>query len=146
VALEEGDLADPKTFLESLRVELANTPSHIMALVFLAEMTVGDLIKLNVRMKKQAVDGHRAYDATERPDCGTIHISKKAETGLYDCWNGGGGPFEIILEKDLDLPLKFIHSALPDGGQGRWSISDTYGMCGSAWRDVVSNVNDKEET
>lgn len=142
-ALDEGDMADPKTFLESLRVELANTPSHIMQLVFLAEMTVGDLIELNKRMKGNAIDGRKIYDAAARPDCGTIHISKRAETGLYNSWDGGG-PFEIMLEKDVDLPVKYIHSVLPDGGQGIWSIDATYGMCRSAWRDVVSEVREKE--
>ena len=41
-------------------------------------------------------------------------------------------PFEIQLKKDVKLPIKYIRSALPDGGDGH-SVGSVYGMCGSAW-------------
>ncbi len=137
-ALSEGDCDDPKTFLESLRVELANASYPTKVLVILARMTVHDLIRLNQMMKGQKVDGKRLDDATLRPDCGSIHIGKNATLGLYDAWNGSGGPFEILLEKDFNLPVKFVHSALPDGKYGRWSVEHTYGMLHSEWKECVS--------
>ena len=55
--------------------------------------------------------------------------------GLYDSWNGGGSYFDIELEKDVVLPIKFIHSAIPDQYKGRYcyGIDNCYGFCGSVW-------------
>ena len=64
-------------------------------------------------------------------------------TGLFSPWNGAGSVLEVELEKDVRLPVKFIYSALPDGAS-RWkygSVADVYGMCGSAWRDTLKEIN-----
>lgn len=139
-AMEEGDIANPKGFLQSMRQELANLPSHMSTLTFLAEMSLEDLISLNELIKLQDRNGH-FYDTTCNPYCGYIIIDKKAETGLYDPWSGGGSCFEIELEKDVKLPIRFIRSALPDGGDGNYSIGEVYGMCGSCWRNVVKTIH-----
>lgn len=130
-ALREGDIKDPHGFLETMRQEVANCASHMMTLTFLVEMSLSDLIELNRLIKLQDRNGH-FYDATKNPDCGYIIIDKKTMTGLYDPWGGGGSVLEIELDKDVRLPIRFIRSALPDGGDG-WSIGSVYGMCGSAW-------------
>lgn len=105
--------------------------SHMMTLTFLVKMSLRDLMKLNQLIKLQDRDG-RHYDARQNPDCGYIIIDKKTTTGLYDPWGGGGSVLEVELDKDVKLPIKFIRSALPDGGDG-YSIEEVYGMCGSAW-------------
>lgn len=130
-ALREGDMANPKGFLESMRVELANVASHMNTLTFLVRMKLEDLMRLNELIKYCEKDGHN-YDATKRPYSGYIVIDKNTETGLYDPWSGGGSCFEIELENDVRLPVKYIRSALPDGGDG-YSVEEVYGMCGSAW-------------
>lgn len=82
------------------------------------------------------------YDATENPYCGYITLDKRTETGLYDPWSGGGSVFEIQLEKDVHLPIRFIRSALPDGGDGRYSVKSVYGMCSSVWRpEMVKEIH-----
>lgn len=134
-ALNKGDMRDPKGFLQSLRVEVANEGSMMNTLVFLAKMTLQELIDLNELIGLQDRNG-RMYDATKIPYCGYIIIDKKAETGLYDPWNGGGSVFEIELEKDIRLPVRFIRSALPDGGDGH-SLDSVYGMWGGCWKDDV---------
>lgn len=134
-ALNEGDMKDPHGFLQTLRVELANAASHMNTLTFLAKMTLRELIELNELVKLQDRNGVK-YDARKRPYCGYIIIDKKAETGLYDPWNGGGSVFEIELEKDIRLPIRFIRSALPDGGDGH-SLDSVYGMWGGCWKDDV---------
>ena len=58
-------------------------------------------------------------------------------TGLYDPWGGGGSVFEIELEKDVEIPLRIVRSAMPDGCDGAASIAEVYGMCSSAWRDTL---------
>lgn len=137
-ALKKGDIKDPKGYLQSLRQELANLPSHMSVLTFLAKMTFEELLQLNSYIRLQDRNG-RKYDAAKNPDCGYIVIDKKAETGLYDPWNGGS-VFEIELEKDARLPIRFIRSALPDGGDG-YSIDSVYGMSGSCWREVVKEIH-----
>lgn len=124
-------MADPKGFLQSMRVELANLSSAMSTVTFLVELTLEQLIELNRLIRLQDRNGVH-YDARENPYCGYIIIDKSTETGLYDPWNGGGSVFEIQLEKDVKLPIKYIRSALPDGGDGH-SVGSVYGMCGSAW-------------
>ena len=131
-ALRLGDMADPKGFLQSMRVELANLPSAMSTVTFLVELTLEQLIELNRLIRLQDRNGH-CYDARQKPYCGYIILDKDTETGLYDPWSGGGSVFEIQLERDVRLPVKYIRSALPDGGDG-YSIDSVYGMCGSAWR------------
>lgn len=139
-ALDEGDMANPKGLLQSIRVECANMTSHMQTLTFLVSMTLEQLIQLNEMIALQDKDGHK-YDATKRPDCGTITLAKNTETGLYDPWNGGGSVLEIQLEKDVEIPIKFIRSALPDGGDG-YSICGVYGLISSAWRDTVKQIKE----
>ena len=131
-ALCKGDMADPNGFLESMRVELANLSTAMSTVTFLVELTLAQLMELNRLIRLQDRDGIH-YDARENPYCGYIIIDKDTETGLYDPWNGGGSCFEIQLERDVKLPVKYIRSALPDGGDGH-SVSSVYGMCGSAWQ------------
>ena len=127
-----GDMTNPKGFLQSMRVELANLPSAMSTVTFLVELTLEELIELNRLIRLQDRNGH-FYDSRKNPYCGYIIIDKNTETGLYDPWNGGGSVFEIQLERDVRLPIKYIRSALPDGGDG-YSIDSVYGMCGSAWQ------------
>lgn len=138
-ALREGDMRDPKGFLESCRVEVANMPSHMATVTFLVKMTLEQLIRLNRCIKLQDRNGH-FYDATKNPYCGYIVLDKKTMCGLYDPWNGGGSVLEIELEKDVRIPIRFIRSALPDGCDGR-SVGNVYGMCGSAWADTLKKIH-----
>ena len=138
-ALQQGDMAGPKGFLESMRVELANLPSHMSTVTFLVELTLEQLMELNRLIRLQERNGH-FYDSRKNPYCGYIVIGKDTMTGLYDPWNGGGSVFEIQLEQDVRLPVKYIRSALPDGGDG-YSVGSVYGMCGSAWTDGVKTIH-----
>lgn len=132
---------EPKGFLPSIHHEIYGAGTGITALTFLLKMSLRDLIKLNELIKLQKSNGV-CYDATKCPDCGKITISKDTVCGLYDSWNGGGSYFDIELEKDVVLPIKFIHSAIPDQYKGRYyyGIDNCYGFCGSVWEqgNVVS--------
>ena len=97
--LDQGDMANPKGFLQSVRVECANMSSHMQTLTFLVSMTLEQLLELNEMLAEREKVGHE-YDARKRPDCGTITLGKETECGLYDPWNGGGSVLEIQLEKD----------------------------------------------
>lgn len=138
-ALQQGDMAGPKGFLESMRVELANLSSAMSTVTFLVELTLEQLMELNRLIRLQDRNGVH-YDSRKNPYCGYVIIGKDTMTGLYDPWNGGGSVFEIQLEKDVRLPVKYIRSALPDGGDG-WSVGSVYGMCGSAWTSGVKTIH-----
>lgn len=134
------------TFLESMRLEMENCGSSMPCVCFLVKMTLEKLLQLNMRIKMQDRNGV-FYDATKKPDCGTFHIGKETMTGLFDCWGGGGSVFEIELEKDIDIPIRFIRSATPDinNCQGiRWCVGDVYGMCESAWRETAGEITGPE--
>ena len=140
-ALREGDMSDPKGFLESCRVECDNLPSAMATVTFLVRMTLADLITLNRCVKLQDRNG-RHYDASRNPYCGYIMLGKDTMCGLFDPWSGGGSVLEIQLEKDCRIPIRYIWSALPDGyGCGRYDVGETYGMCGSAWQDTLVKLN-----
>lgn len=138
-ALDEGDIANPNGFLETVRQEVANETSGLNCLTFLVKMTLKDLIKLNELHDISTPNGMKIYDADARPDCGTIKISKEAEPGLYDPWNGAGSVFEIQLEKDIELPIKYIRSCLPDA-HFRWSVKSVYAIPSSGWKDVITEI------
>lgn len=143
-ALAQGDKANANGFLESVRVELANLPSHMGILTFLVELSLEQLLTLNELIRLQDRNGHY-YDTLENPDCGSITLSKDVMCGLYDPWSGGGSVLEIELDKDVQIPIKFIRSALPDGSDG-YGIDSAYGLTGKAWTyGVVKNIELSEE-
>lgn len=140
-ALAEGDLRDPHGFLETMRQELANLPSHMSVVVFLVQMSLGDLINLNAGIALQERNG-RFYDSRKYPYCGYVILDKQTPVGLYDPWSGSGSVLEIELEKDVRLPIKFIRSALPDGADGECSIRRVYGVNETLWKeDMVKKIH-----
>ncbi len=140
-ALKDGDMADPKGFLQSMRVELANLPSHMSTLTFLVRMTFRQLLELNEAMKWRDKTYGRLYDTKKYPYCGYIVLGKETMCGLYDPWGGGGSVLEVELERDVKLPIKYIWLAIPDEAKGHgYQVGDVYGMCGSAWRDTLKEM------
>ena len=135
------------TFLQSMYLEMANNSSACPCVVFMVRITLGNLIKLTelVNLQEKAGD---IYDATKRPDCGTLVIGKETKTGLFDLINGGGSlQFDIQLEKDVEIPIRFIRSATPDinNCQGvTWCVGDVYGLCGDAWRDTLKEIKEPQ--
>ena len=142
-ALKLGDMAKPKGFLESMRVELANLPSRMSTVTFLVQMTLEQLISVNAALRKYERKIRRRHMTKNRSDCGYVVLGKETMTGLFNPWSGAGSVLEVELEKDVRLPVKFIYSALPDGA-GYWeygSVGKVYGMCGTAWRDSLKEIN-----
>lgn len=91
--LKNGDISEPKTFLETVLQEVANGYG-CEALTFCVKMTLGQAIALKERMK-------------ESPN-GSIVLDKKVECGLFDPWEGGGSVLEIACEKDVEIPFENI--------------------------------------
>jgi hypothetical protein len=117
-------------FLNSLWDELNEDPSGGAAVTFAVRMKLGQLIDLYELMR------------LDRP--GFVHVGKRAGCGLVDFWNGGGGPFEIELEKDVDIPVQAIRCALPDESIARYSLAEIYGFPSSYWDAEAALVKEDE--
>ena len=139
-ALRKGNMADPKGFLESCRVECANLPSSMATVTFLVRMTLEQLMDLNRCVRLQDRNG-RNYDASKNPYCGYIVLDKSTMCGLFNPWSGGGSVLELQLAKDCRIPIRYIWSAMPDGYcHGQYDVGKTYGMRGSAWQDTIKKI------
>lgn len=139
-ALDQGDMSNPSGFLQSMRVEMANMSYQMQILTFLVRMNMKMLIDINTLINAQQRNG-QFYDSRKYPNCGYLVIDKTTETGLFNPWQGAGGVFEIELEKDVKIPIKYIRSALPDGEEDGYSVREVFGMCKSAWRDTVKEIH-----
>ena len=124
-------------FLKSLRVEIENCSTHMNAIVFLAEMTLGECIELNERILAAQKSDEKSdkYYPWKYKSRDSIWIPAKTTCGLYDPWSGAGGPLEIEIEKGFNLPVKFIDSAWPDGGRG-YSVGEIYGVTRQLWDGI----------
>lgn len=132
------------TFLQSMYWEMANCPSSTPCVTFLVRMTLGNLIKLNQLINLQKKDGVK-WDARKNPECGTLVLGKDTMTGLFDMISGGGSVLEVQLEKDVEIPIRFIRSATPDINDCcgiKWCVGDVYGLCGDAWHDTVKEIKE----
>lgn len=135
-----ADCYDPKGFLESVVVELANMTTHMPCLTFMTEMTIEECLDLQEKIERSRTNDDNRYDATTRPNVGYITLAKNTECGLYDPWSGGGSVLEIQLEKDVNLPIRYIRSALPDGCDG-YQIADCYGLGTDFWRRTIKAIH-----
>lgn len=89
----------------------------------LTEMTLQQLIDIN--------------DAKNNNIFGIVTIDKNTSVGLYDYANGGGGPFDIALEKDLDIPIAYIGECLADSTVGsiqNYTLASVYGTNEAFWQ------------
>ena len=100
-------------FLNSVFQEMANMPSHMPALVFLQTYTLRELIDI-VQNKKD------------------ISIIPGTMCGLYDNWQGGGGPLGIEIEKPITLPYDKVFRIYPATSYS-YSIDQCYSLIGEAW-------------
>lgn len=125
--LKNGDIAEPKTFLETVLQEVANGYG-CEALTFCVKMTLGQAIALKERMK-------------ENPS-GSIVLDKRATCGLFDMWSGGGSILDITCEKDVEIPFGNIWKLYIDERRSNRSdsIHDVYGTGSSLWRDCLKEI------
>ncbi len=140
-AMKKSIFAGSK-LLETLRCEVINCHTHMNALTFFVKMTVKELFALQEAIAdntKNDIEDGGYKTVQKRRGRRKLTLSKDTACGLYDTWSGGGSLLEIELEKDVELPLKFISTALPDGGRG-WSAANVYGMCSSFWTPTVKKI------
>lgn len=123
-------------FLKSVYQEVENSSSCMNTVTFLVKMSLEYILKINEAIAKRDEKGFQ-YEPSKRPHAGEIRIPKSCMCGLVDYWYGAGSVLEIQLEKDVVLPIRYLRSADPDEWE-RYSITEIYGMCKSAWKTEVS--------
>lgn len=125
--LKNGDIAEPKSFLETVLQEVANGYG-CEALTFCVKMTLGQAIALKEKMESN-------------PN-GSIVLDKRVECGLFDPWSGGGSVLEIACEKDIKIPFKNIWKFYIDARRSNRydSIHNVYGTGDSIWRDCLKEI------
>lgn len=117
---------DAPKFIKSIYSEVQNASSHMNVLTFLIKLTAGDLLNMNEFLKNSPKSNQTL-----------IKIEPGTPCGLYDPWSGAGSLFEIELEKEIQVPVKFVRSILVDpqrsGLCGTYSIHDAYGVNDRFW-------------
>ena len=131
-ALRDREYGGSK-FLQSVLTEVENCSSSMNALTFLVKMTLSEWFNLHEAVAKEEKLNNRYFPKRSKGR-GYLVIDRETSCGLYDPWNGAGGPLEIALDRDVRLPFRMIDSILPDGGRG-YSIDEIYGMMPSVWSD-----------
>lgn len=125
--LKDGDIAEPKTFLETVLQEVANGYG-CEALTFCVKMTLGQAITLKERMESN-------------PN-GSIVLDKSVICGLFDPWAGSGSILDITCEKDVEIPFENIWKFYIDEKvSGNYdSIHNVYGVDSSLWRYCLKAI------
>lgn len=134
------DKLDVKGFLETVYQEVINCSTPCPTLIFPIKMTLEQAMKICKIINKRDKNGYK-YEPEEREDCGSIVIDKNVDCVLYDYWAGGGGCWGIELEKDVKLPIKFIHKAVPDGSLD-YSMKSCYGVTSECWKKALKEIKE----
>ena len=134
------DKLDVKGFLETVYQEVINCSISCPTLVFPIKMTLGQAMKICKIINKRDEGGYK-YNPEKREDCGSIIIDKTVDCALYDCDEGGGGCWGIELEKDVELPIKFICIAIPDGSL-HYSMGSCYGVTSECWKRALKEIKE----
>lgn len=134
------DKLDVKGFLETVYQEVINCSVSCPTLIFPIKMTLEQAMKICKIINKRDESGYK-YDPEKREDCGSLVIDKSVDCALYDCDAGGGGCWGIELEKDVELPIKFIQMAVPDGAP-HYSMESCYGVTSDCWKKALKEIKD----
>jgi hypothetical protein len=116
-AVRKGEYGGSR-LLKSIHVECENITTHMNALAFFIKMTLGEFLEY-------------------LEDPRDITLSEKTNCGLYDPWNGAGGPLEIELEKPVVIPKKYVEMSI-DGGRG-YDVDSIYGIYDNFWRETLAS-------
>lgn len=136
----DKDKLDVKGFLETVYQEVINCSASCPTLIFPIKMTLEQAMEICKIINKRDKNGYK-YEPEEREDCGSIVIDKNVDCVLYDYWAGGGGCWGIELEKDVKLPIKFIHKAVPDGSLD-CSMKSCCGVTSECWKKALKEIKD----
>lgn len=126
------------SFLESLVAEYVNECTGINALTFLVKMPLGQAIAILEAKKEleKRITKDEKYCPKKIKDRKYLVLDKDVNCGLIDFWNGSGSLLELKLEKDVKLPIKFVHEISPDSCY-KWGFKNIYGCDDSFYEESL---------
>lgn len=140
-AYNEGDYSK-NSFLESLVAEYVNECTGINALTFLVKMPLGQAIAILETKKEleKTMTKDEKYCPKKIKDRKYLVLDKDVNCGLIDFWNGSGSLLELKLEKDVKLPIKFVHEISPDSCY-KWGFKNIYGCDDSFYEESLIRLS-----
>lgn len=125
----DGGYKGDSKFLKSLAAELNDCyTSNTYAVCIPSLMTAEDYINITNQQEAEiALSEHFAplsYKGTSY-----LVFSNGTALGLFDAINGGGSNFDIVLEKDIKIPLPCADVFLDYGTRSKWAytVGSVYG-------------------
>jgi hypothetical protein len=140
-AYNEGDYSK-NSFLESLVAEYVNECTGINALTFLVKMPLRQAIAILEAKKEleKTITKDERYCPKKIKDRKYLVLDKDVNCGLIDFWNGSGSLLELKLEKDVKLPIKFVHEISPDSCY-KWGFKNIYGCDDSFYEESLIRLS-----
>ena len=140
-AYNEGDYSK-NSFLESLVAEYVNECTGINALTFLVKMPLGQAIAILEAKKEleKTITEDEKYCPKKIKNRKYLVLDKDVNCGLIDFWNGSGSLLELKLEKDVKLPIKFVHEISPDSCY-KWGFKNIYGCDDSFYEESLISLS-----
>ena len=129
-------------FVESCIQEFENLPSHMGTLTFLLKIKLLDLFDL-IELQKREFDDNGKYDPRLNTKSKSyIVIDKNTECGLFDPWSGGGSVFEVRLDNDVRLPIKYALFTVDGVKTYGYDVDEVYGLIDSCWSYGIKEIKE----
>ena len=125
----DGGYKGDSKFLKSLASELNDCyASNTYAVCIPSLMSVEDYINITNQQEVE-VDLSEHFAPLSYKGSSYLVFSKGTTLGLFDALNGGGSNFDIVLEKDIKIPLSCADVFLDYGTRSKWAytVSSVYG-------------------
>lgn len=133
--IESGDIEDPtvRSFVE----EFENNTSDLSTLTFLLKMDMPDIVEILEKQKEEYNPEYRYNPLDNKESKSYIMIGKNTECGLFDTFRGGGSTLEIVLKKNVKVPIQCIKLTIDGVRRYGYDVDEVYGLVGSCWKESV---------
>ena len=101
------------------------------------------MIKIKIKSKEMIINEFsldEKYCPKKIKNRKCLVLDKEVNCGLIDFWNGSGSLLELKLEKDVKLPIKFVHEISPDSCY-KWGFKNIYGCDDSFYEESLISLS-----
>lgn len=133
--IELCDIDD--SIIKSYINEFENDTSDLSTLTFLLKMKLSDIVDILEKQKEEYNPEYRYNPLDNKESKSYIMIGKNTECGLFDTFRGGGSTLEIVLKKNVKVPIQCIKLTIDGVGRYGYDVDEVYGLVGSCWKESV---------
>ena len=133
--IESDDIED--TTVRSFVEEFENNTSDLSTLTFLLKMDMPDIVEILEKQKEEYNPEYRYNPLGNKESKSYIVIGKDTECGLFDTFRGGGSTLEIVLKKNVKVPIQCIKLTIDGVGRYGYDVDEVYGLIGSCWKESI---------